>query len=64
MTHASEVKVKFVSVSLSVETQLCSQVEKSEVYDLHGNSHSPASTLKKGVIEVSSSGHGSDLEWV
>ncbi|XP_028798186.1 phosphatidylinositol 4-kinase beta 1 isoform X2 [Neltuma alba] len=64
MTHTSEVKVKFVSVSLSVETQLCSQVEKSEVHDLHGNSHSPATTLKGGVIEASSSRHGSDLEWV
>ncbi|KAI9074793.1 hypothetical protein K1719_043217 [Acacia pycnantha] len=64
MTRTSEVKVKFVSVSLSLETQLRCQVEKSEVHGLRGNSHSPTSTLEEDAIETSSSRHDDDLEWV
>lgn len=64
MTHVSEAKIKFVSVNLSVETQLNGQPEKIEVTDLHGGSQRSASILREGVYEAATAGRGSDLEWV
>ncbi|CAL0330033.1 unnamed protein product [Lupinus luteus] len=64
MTHVSETKVKFVTLNLSVETQLHGQPEKAEVANLHGGRRRPASIYKKGAHEVMDTGHDSDLEWV
>ena len=61
MTHVSEAKVNFVSVSLSVEAQLHGQPGNTEV-DLHGGSRCPA--YSKGVSEMARPGHDSDVEWV
>ncbi|XP_027340614.1 phosphatidylinositol 4-kinase beta 1-like [Abrus precatorius] len=54
MTHVSEAKIKFVSLNLSVETQLNGQPEKTEVADPHDDSQHSASITRDG----------SDLEWV
>ncbi|RDY07116.1 Phosphatidylinositol 4-kinase beta 1, partial [Mucuna pruriens] len=64
MTHVSEAKVKFVSVNLSVETQLNGQPEKIEVADLHGGRKHSASIHREGVYGAAAAGYGSDLEWV
>ncbi|CAJ1937825.1 unnamed protein product [Sphenostylis stenocarpa] len=64
MTHVTEAKIKFVSLNLSVETQLNCQPEKIEVADLHGGSQRAASIHRDGVHDEAAAGHGSDLEWV
>ncbi|XP_061346829.1 phosphatidylinositol 4-kinase beta 1-like isoform X2 [Gastrolobium bilobum] len=48
MTHVSEAKIKFVSVNLSVETQLNGQQER----------------IEGSVDEVAEAGHDNNLEWV
>ncbi|XP_061355092.1 phosphatidylinositol 4-kinase beta 1-like [Gastrolobium bilobum] len=63
MTHASEAKVKFVSLNLSVETQLHGLLEKTEV-DLRGDSQHPASNCRESVREMARAGHDIDVEWV
>ncbi|XP_054820999.1 phosphatidylinositol 4-kinase beta 1-like isoform X1 [Prosopis cineraria] len=63
MSHVSEARVKFVTVNLSVETQLHSQQDKTEVAGVHGSRHH-TSNYRGGVREVSRTRHDSDLEWV
>lgn len=64
MTHVSEAKVKFVSVTLSVETQYNCQPEKTAVADLHGDSQHPASIYRESAHEAVRAKHNNDLEWV
>ncbi|MED6186703.1 Phosphatidylinositol 4-kinase beta 1 [Stylosanthes scabra] len=60
MTHVSEPKFNFVSVSLSVESQLHVQLEKTEV-DLHVRSQGP---YDNNVGEMARQGHNSDAECI
>ncbi|XP_061346828.1 phosphatidylinositol 4-kinase beta 1-like isoform X1 [Gastrolobium bilobum] len=64
MTHVSEAKIKFVSVNLSVETQLNGQQERIEGAALHCGSWHPASIYSESVDEVAEAGHDNNLEWV
>ena len=65
MTHVSEAKIKFVSVNLSVETQLPGQPKKTKLANLHGSSGHSASIYRKGVSDkLAGAGHDNDLEWV
>ncbi|CAL0306660.1 unnamed protein product [Lupinus luteus] len=64
MTHVSGTKTKFVSVNLSVETQLHGQPGKAELADPRGGRQRPGSIYKKVVHEVVDAGHDKDLDWV
>ncbi|KAE9602776.1 putative 1-phosphatidylinositol 4-kinase [Lupinus albus] len=64
MTHVSGTKTKFVSVNLSVETQLHGQPGKAELAGPRGGRQRHASIYKKAVDEVVDAGHDRDLEWV
>ncbi|KAK7282337.1 hypothetical protein RIF29_11020 [Crotalaria pallida] len=63
MTHVSEAKVKYVSLSLSVEAQFRDHPKKSEV-DLHVGSQHPDSIHRESVGEMAKPGHDSDMEWI
>lgn len=64
MAYVSETKVKTVTVKLTVETKLHSQLEKTEVAGLHDGSQHHASIYRGGVREESRARHNGDLDWV
>ncbi|MED6192681.1 Phosphatidylinositol 4-kinase beta 1 [Stylosanthes scabra] len=60
MTHVAEPKFNFVSLGLSVESQLHVQLEKTEV-DLHVRCQGPC---ENNVGETARQGHNSDVECI